>query len=438
MRRSEYPKDSIHMVGVSTATNWLKRFESSQLHGLHEDAFIQLLGHARHDRDAQTLITKRLADPKLRVNDLAYILQISVVAVAQPGDSAATRRLAIAEQYMAQLERLGTRDPVVATRALYAHQALVAAYHEAHRHPDVIRHGVAIGNLLQNVIFFARTSVLWGTQALTNRTLEHVGEAMSLEPDGKAQFERLKVVLERAATPPNDSVALDSVFYWLGRSYMRTIEANANMFAMQGLKRGDIYMNSWINMPDSGPGTMRVNNGKVHVVEIGGYTCGGCIQGLAALQRMHEVFPTIVPVFLTTTMGTWGNRSLAPDSEAVFLRSMFRDQRKVTVPIGLWLVHRVMNEDGDLVPDPNEEIAAWKQYTQFGKPSFYVIDGEGRIRKTYATYTRDVEKQLIADVRYLLDEQRTKTGVAPADAGTDIGTSARVSANATVSGEVYP
>jgi len=405
MRRRDYPIDSILMVGTGTAASWLKKFVPAQLHGLHQDAFIQLLGMARHDHDAQALIDTRLTEKGLSLNDRAYLLQIAVMAFAQPGDSAWAHRLPVAEQYLSQLEKLAGRDPAASTRLLLAYERIIDAYREAHRYDDLIRHGFAMAAHVPNAPFFGREPMLGGGW-LPNTTVEHMAEVLALRPGGRAQFERLQEMLGAVTAMPKDSIALDSMFYWQGLYYSMTLKSNAAFFAMLGLTPGDIYMKYWVNMPNPGPGTMKMSDGTIHIVEIGGYTCASCIDALAALQRLHEVFPTIVPVFAITTTGQWGNRTIQPDSEVVFLRDMFLNQRKVTIPIGIWGSRLVRNDDGDLVQDSTDVTTVFQQYKQFGKPTIYVVDGKGRIRKAYGQFDRHVEMKLYEDIRFLLDEQR--------------------------------
>jgi len=399
-RRADYPRDSIRQTVEVKAHAWLARLEGTPISGLQQDAYFQVAANADEVALARKYIAARLAAPGLSAADRAYTYETAIETFAHPGDPKAAEHLPIAEEYLKQLILLGPAGPGGLSRLLFAHLALIRAYYEANRPADVVRHGLAAVELTAKVPFKARMAMFDGTM---NSTHELIVDAMIRVLGGRQKIAAKNAALERATVPPADSIALDSSFFWFGKSYRETLDRQIQMAEMVGQQRGDIISNYWINTADTGAHTVRVNDGKIRVIEIGSHTCGICLMGLDGLQRIHTAFPTVETIFLSWTIGTWGNRILPPEEEAGLLTDMYKKKRNVTLPIALWRQQRTQGPDGDLMAI-GDTSTFFSRYPELGKPQYYVLDGTGTVRRTFSTWSRDIERRIVEVVQHLLRE----------------------------------
>jgi hypothetical protein len=403
-RRADFPKDSINRTIDTRARAWLSWLERAPRTGLNQDGYAIVAARAHQDALADQQFAARLASPGLSLADRAYTYWLAVQAFAVPVDPRASERLLLAERYLKGLVALGTEGPAV-TRQLSARLTLVQAYNEANRPADVARHGLAAIDLLPRVPFQARGTI-FDINTL-NALDEAIIDALIRSPGRLGKIAGMHAALAAAAVPPADSVAIDSAFYWRGRAYQSIVRDVVQLHATLGQQRGDIYSNSWINAADTGAHTVSVNDGKIRVIEIGSHFCGICLQGLDGLQRIHDAFPQIETIFLTSTVGDWGNRLISPEEESKRLADLYKNRRKITLPIALWRQQQGINDDGEGVP-VGDRGELFNRYPQLGKPQYYILDGSGTIRRAYTTWSRDIEGRIVSAVRMLLNEQRGK------------------------------
>jgi len=149
---------------------------------------------------------------------------------------------------------------------------------------------------------------------------------------------------------------------------------------------------------------MPVADGHVRLIEIGELSCGPCIASLPVMQRLQNRFSQIRTVYVTVTEGTWGNRLVDPDAEAEQLAEMYMKNLKVGFPVSIWKRKKVVNEDGGMVPEDGSPNLA--NYPPVGTPTFYVLDGNGRVRRvSIGQITPEREAELGTLLESLIKEQ---------------------------------
>jgi thiol-disulfide isomerase/thioredoxin len=147
-----------------------------------------------------------------------------------------------------------------------------------------------------------------------------------------------------------------------------------------------------------------VNDGKIRIIEIGHFSCAPCVAAIPGLERLQRQYPGIEVNFLTYGTGVWGNRIVPGKVEADHLADHFTKNLGATFPIGIAMPQWVPSEDGGkttVVPTPTWHAG---NYPQTGKPTFYVIDGKGIVRRVIGGYNRELDESLAMIVEYLLRE----------------------------------
>lgn len=119
-----------------------------------------------------------------------------------------------------------------------------------------------------------------------------------------------------------------------------------------------IRATQWVNI--AGPAdTVYPRRGHVTLVMFAAADCGyRCVNQYAMIRRLADRFGASLDiVFLTRTLGFYGERLVAPDSEISLIRHRFVDQLHLPVRVAIWktAVHR--RDDDAIEPDgplPNE------------------------------------------------------------------------------------
>jgi hypothetical protein len=398
-REARYPKDSLMRVASSEGATWLARLQSHPVQGIQHDAATKVGVWANRDDYANAQIAARLATPGLRLSDRAFTLYTAVSAFANENFPA---RLPIAEGYMAQLDALGDS---VAYWQVAGHEALVRTYYCLGRSPDIARHGIRA--LLQ----FAAVPYIEREPGLITGIYLWTIEALSGLPEGRGQIEWLNRVLRDPSltTPPPNVVALDSGFLQEGRGRRGRIEIGIKEAALLGQVGTPLVSNYWVNRPTTDSAVVPVTDGKIRLLEIFSYGCDGCVAALHGLQRIQGRFPTTVEAVATTfTMGVWANRFVSPDEEARRLHDYFVNNLKVSFPIAIWKWPKVQHEDGGYRLANNDAPGGslWGSpnmlhYPLIVKPTIYLLDGHGRIRRIFMGGSREIEAQMLQAVEFL-------------------------------------
>jgi hypothetical protein len=402
-REARYPKDSIMQVVSSTGATWLARLQSHPVQGIQHDAAVKVGVWANRDDYAKAQIAARLATPGLRPLDRAFTLYTAVSAFASADFPA---RLPAAEEYLAQLDALSDS---VASWKIAGHQALIGTYYFLGRSIDVARHGVRALQQFASMPYIDREPYL-----ITYIYLCTV-EALSGLPEGRKQIDQLNRLLRDPAitTPPPNIVALDSEFVQEGRSRQQDIERRIKEGALLGQVGEALVSNYWVNRSTTDSAVVPVNDGKIRLLEIFSYGCDGCVAALHGLQRIQARFPTTVQAVATAfTMGVWANRFVNPDEETRRLQDYFVNNLKVTFPIAIWKWPKVLHEDGgyrmadNVVSGSISYADIWAtpngvHYPLISKPTTYLLDGHGRIRRIFLGGSREIEAQMLAAVEFL-------------------------------------
>src|SRR5262245_39709043 len=110
---------------------------------------------------------------------------------------------------------------------------------------------------------------------------------------------------------------------------------------------------------------------------------------------------------VTGTAGSWANRLISAEEEGVTLTDYFLKYRKLTFPIGIWKQKKVENELGGMTPDASNFNK--KNYRHAERPTFFVVDGKGIIRRIIPGNSDETEQQLARTVAFLLKEAEVAT-----------------------------
>jgi thiol-disulfide isomerase/thioredoxin len=273
------------------------------------------------------------------------------------------------------------------------------------RSPDVVRLGTAAIHLLPLVPYLYRSP---GNE-IGLRYLE-VAQALSGQPDARAKIEALNAVLRSTyAPPPAEYVALDSGFIGESRYRQSEVEEMIRNVALLGTQGVPLVSNYWVNRPTTDSAVIPVNDGKIRLIENFSYGCDGCLSALHSLQRIQNRFPESVQAMATAfTLGYWANRLVPPDEEAQRLNDYFTKQLKVTFPVAIWKWKKVRKEDGgERLEQLNDNVWATPiglKYPILGKPTTFILDGQGRIRRIFIGGGREIEPLMIDAVEFLQRE----------------------------------
>jgi hypothetical protein len=300
-----------------------------------------------------------------------------------------------AEVYLRQLDALGDS---AAYWQFQARRSLVSTYYFLGRSPDVIRHGVRGIELMLAMHFYDRGLMFWGLGG-DGELYAATVDALAGQPNGRRRIDQLNAILEKSVVPTTTVAAMDEAYPELAKTYnaalTRMIEGNA----LVGTSASAIVSNYWVNRPTSDSATVPVNTGQVSVIEFGSFTCGICLVALKGLDRLHQQFPRLQAIFVTWTVGSWGNRLVEPEQEAAHLKEAFVHRLRATVPIALWKSKKVCNPDGGIAPEgPGPNFA---NYPMLAKPTTWIVDGRGIIRRVILGFDRDKEAQIAKTVTFL-------------------------------------
>jgi hypothetical protein len=123
------------------------------------------------------------------------------------------------------------------------------------------------------------------------------------------------------------------------------------------------------------------------------------------LRRLNASFAKsqkVQFIVASFTVGSWGNRLVSPEEEAGHLAEYFLQNQKLTCPVAIWKASKSLNEDNGMTPTSAGPV--FGSYPQIGKPTIYVIDGKGVIRRVMMGLTREQEVQLALTIKFLQKE----------------------------------
>jgi hypothetical protein len=393
-RSAHYPIDSIRAAVAVVGAEWLARLRQQPVKGIQLDPSGRVGVGARQDAYAKAQIATRLATPALPVSDKAHALRTAVEAF---GNFYTPERLPVAEAYLKDLDALGDS---AATWRFEARKTLLWTYYLLGRSADVVRLGTQAIQIA-GIIPFANRNMLYGQ--VEEQVYSPTVEALTGQPNARAQIDRLNVVLRAGAIPDPALIAFDSVYARLGEMAQGAAEYWIASNAKLGTQAAPLVAHHWLNRPSHDSTTLSLNDGKIRLIEVANTGCAACIHELHALERLSRRFPQIEPMMITWTTGAWGNRLVEPADELRLLTNYFVTDTKITFPVGIWAGKKMPNEDGGMTPEasPNNQ-----NYPPYGKPMLWVVDGAGTIRRAFTGYDREIEMQITRTVEFLIREAR--------------------------------
>jgi hypothetical protein len=398
---ARYPKDSLRNAAEQRARAWFTALQQTPVKGMQMDAYGLLAVSARQDEAAQRQIAARLATPGLSLADRAHTLQLAVSSFASVDYP---ERLPLAERYLKQLDALGSD---VALQRMNARKPLIDVYYQLGRGDDVARLGMQLFALLDRVPFEWREDAVYypgiGYQYAA------LIDALSGKPQGRDTIRALNRWLLANAVAPREYVARDSFFLYIAEQYRGEMRVKVEMSERVGEQGTPLVANYWANRgPTHDSQTVAVNDGKIRVIEIGSWGCPGCIAAVPGLERLHHRYPAVEFNFMTWGEGTWGNRSVPPEVEAERLAEHFTKKLGATFPIGIAMAsRRVATEDGGVARTISTPTWQADNYPQPCKPTFYILDGHGKIRRVIGGYSRDLEENIASVIEFLQREIRS-------------------------------
>jgi len=392
-----YPKDSLVALTVNRARTWITELQQRPVHGLQMDPYGALAIVAKQESLAEQEIAARLATPGLTVADRAYTLRIVVGAYANANEPT---HLPIAERYLTQLDALGTEAALWQCTARFS---LIAAYYQLGKSADVVRVGLRAFDLVGAIPFEYRAVFFNPGIPFIYAS---VVDALGGQPNGPEQIRAMNARLLATTKVPQALLAQDSSFSYVGENYRELLEGNEAMAERVGQPGAPLVANYWANRGTSHDSqTVVVNDGKIRVIEIGSFSCAPCVQAVSGLERLHQRYPGVEFNFMTAGTGMWGNRTIDPKVEADRLTKHFSDDLHATFPIGIAMpTKQVATEDDGVANVISTETWDPGHYPQPGKPTFYVLDGHGKVRRVLAGYGRDREETLATILDFLQHE----------------------------------
>jgi hypothetical protein len=389
--RSDFPSDSVRTVVAESARRLLVELGGRGRSGMHLTAYGELFALAQQDDSAQAQFSAQIAVPGVTVADKAYTYATAVRVFA---DYLRPARMAIAERYLAQLRALP--GSTAAARGFEAEYAMAKAYYDLRRFDAAAQHAVAVVALLPRVPYMYR-------KPLYDQESGRYGiliDAVSRTPNGKAIIAAMNAQIRASLPASHDSAALDQQFAYEAGKAAEHVDLMIRAHALVGTIGRAVTSNYWINAADTSAHSVSVADGKIRLLEFGSTGCGPCVLMYSALQRMYETFPgQVEPIIVTSTNGVWGNRVVSLDYEAAEFKAWFLEDRKVRFPIALYKRATTATDYGDAMAEDNPN---YSHYLFLGKPTVYLLDGTGVIRRVFVGYSRETEQHIADAIRYLL------------------------------------
>jgi hypothetical protein len=287
---------------------------------------------------------------------------------------------------------------------------MTVAYYNGYQYDAAARHASTIGTMLTRVPYKYR-------QIFFNPQSERYGiliAVLSHTANGAAKIEAFNANLRGALSAMPDSVALDYEFANAERESSQGVTLLINAHALIGQSAKPITSNYWINTADTTPHDLPLRDGKIRLIEFGSTSCWPCVQMYSGLQRIYDLLEhRVEPVIVTGTGSRWGNRVLPSAELAGKYKAWFLDERKISYPIALYKSPYQPAEYGDDVgeynPNYSEGEPGKHAYIFLGKPTVYLVDGAGIIRRVFVGYSREMEQHIVLAARHLLTESSRTT-----------------------------
>jgi hypothetical protein len=395
IKRADYPSDSIRAIIAGYARRSLNDLQGKGRSGLHLNAWGELFALAEQDDSAQAQFAARLRAPNVTLTERGYTYGVAVRVFA---DYQRPARLPIAERYLAELRALGPR---AAARLLEAEYALAFAYYNLSQYDDAARHAVSAIELLSQVPYKYRMGMYEPEEDRYGVILD----AVSHTSKDRTSIEKINTLYRAALQVPADSAALDIRFGMAAERAKGNAERMITAHAKVGMKATPLISNYWINTPDTTEHTQRLDDGKIRLLEFGSTGCAPCLWMYSAFQRIYETFPgKVEPIVVAGTNGSWANRLIEPVEESIRLKEWMLTEHKIRFPVVMYRRERIPTDYGDNIEggDPNYTKGG---YIFVGKPTTYLVDGTGTIRRVFVGYSRELEQHMFDAVRHLLAEQ---------------------------------
>jgi thiol-disulfide isomerase/thioredoxin len=369
--------------------------QASPVKGLQLDPYGIISVNAHQEALAQQQIAARLTTPGLRLQDRAYTLYLAVLGFT---NADVPERLPVAEKYLEQLDALGTP---AAHWQKAARLSMVNAYYLLGRSADVARVGTRAFALMSQIPYEWRGGMMY--MALEAFGYAAVMEALSGQPNGRATIQSMNAQLMKDAIAPPAFLEQDSTMWtYVQQCATSNMQGLAAQYGRVGQPGTPLVANYWINRTSRDSQTVAVNDGKIRVIELGSMGCTPCRAALPGLERLYHRYPGVEFVFLTWGGDMWGNRVVDVKENAGRMADHFINNMHLTFPIGIAMpTKKVATEDGGEVSGATTPMWNKDQYIQTGKPTFYILDGKGMIRRVVNGYSRDLEEKIAGIIEFL-------------------------------------
>jgi hypothetical protein len=261
-----------------------------------------------------------------------------------------------------------------------------------------------------------------------------VAHALQHEQNGRARLDSLTATIKAGLRPfPGmttlDSIAMPATSFWELR-----LERIAGAAALLNRPAPAIWAHTWMNVPtptgmnsstnarrntsadtgantalSSGASAKSLADGTVRLILFGTVNC--CAYDMIALQRLRESLPTGADMLIVSgTSGYINGQLVTPAEEIAALKTVYRDELRLTVPVALWGAPKHGTTSGGAVPTPSPNIKEYsipdnRYGSQDGDPYLLIVDARGIVRHLFAgitEFSRDDERRALSIIRDLL------------------------------------
>jgi hypothetical protein len=400
------PREQLDTLLHQRAPEWVKGISTNTVQGIQHDPMGALAVMAGEDEVAKRQFAARLAQPSLSVHDRAYTLAVATVSFGANASDSVRMRTALA--YLAKLDAL----PASASQEkFFAHGRIGRSYYMIGDGGRAAAYIAKAFTFIPEIPFGMRE---WMQNDLSPIVyLPLLANVWSAMPGGRARIDSVGRWLTPYARATPEQLAhdtQDSAYHRLTETNDGMLQLTLRMLEKLGRPAPAITANYWVNAPvpharsEDAPNSLlkTLGDGKIRILEYGHFGCLGCVLALPKLDKLRERLPANTEtMYVTFGSGSWGATPCTPDEEAKHLTHFYTIQKKIKMPIALWIGERQKKVDGGTA---QEGSPSFRAYPLVGYPWFIVTDGKGIVRTMMMGYD---EALLHSAVTYLAAEGRS-------------------------------
>jgi len=379
---------------------WVEALDRSSLpaRGLMNVAALRI--NVGDDAGAQRRIDQWLKTPKLTLKDTSGTLAVAVKLFAKA--QMTPSRLHIIRNYEARLEALPRQVAIM--DLCEARFNMAEAYSKMGQGDSVIAISLRAFALDAEMSYEQRFDLIGF--AIDQQRLLKLMVGLSGRPRGAERIDSLLTAFRGYLPIPPAELARDTALTLLKTWFEPTVQHIYDQYHWLGRPAPAYVATHWLNMTpptktsDAAPGAriMPLDDGTIHLLGFGWFSCGFCHMAMRQIQRQLAQFPQgVYPIYHEYTEGYFGNDFVTPDEEVEDLKKFFLGRRHYTFPISIWAGPKDSTETGGALPRPSP---TFKALAVSAGPTFYVTDGHGIVRYMQEGY-RGIDPE--TELRHVID-----------------------------------